>query len=43
MKNLKRKAAEDEYDNIDISEYVNEGDDEVADYKLRDDNYPESR
>lgn len=31
----------DEYDNIDITEYVNEGDDEVADYKLKDDNYPE--
>src|SRR3954463_15501341 len=32
-------GSEDEYDNIDISDYVNEGDDEVADYKLRDDNY----
>ena len=31
----------DEYDNIDISEYVNEGDDEVGDYKLKDTNYPE--
>jgi RNA polymerase sigma-54 factor len=31
----------DEYENIDISEYVNEYDDDVADYKLRDDNYPE--
>jgi len=31
----------DEYDNIDVSEYVQEGDDDVADYKLRDDNYPE--
>jgi RNA polymerase sigma-54 factor len=31
----------DEYDNIDISEYVQEGDDDVGDYKLRDDNYPE--
>ena len=31
----------DEYDNIDISEYVNEGDDEVGDYKLKDNNYPE--
>lgn len=35
-------GGEDEYDNIDISDYVSEGDDEVADYKLRDDNYPES-
>jgi len=25
--------------NIDISEYVHDGDDEVADYKMRDDNY----
>ena len=31
----------DEYDNIDISEYVNDGDDEVGDYKLKDNNYPE--
>lgn len=31
----------DEYDNIDISDYVREGDDDVGDYKLRDDNYPE--
>jgi RNA polymerase sigma-54 factor len=35
-------GGEDEYDNIDISDYVSEGDDEVGDYKLRDDNYPES-
>jgi RNA polymerase sigma-54 factor len=34
-------GSEDEYDNIDISEYVQEGDDDVADYKLKDDNYPE--
>ena len=32
---------EDEYENIDISDYVHDGDDEIADYKLRDDNYPE--
>jgi RNA polymerase sigma-54 factor len=31
----------DEYENIDLSEYISEGDDEVGDYKLRDDNYPE--
>ncbi len=36
-----KDGSEDEYDNIDISEYVREGDDDVADYKLRDDNYPE--
>ncbi|MEJ0104114.1 MAG: RNA polymerase factor sigma-54 [Bacteroidota bacterium] len=29
----------DEYENIDISDYVKEGDDDIADYKLRDDNY----
>ena len=31
----------DEYENLDLSEYVSEGDDEVGDYKLRDENYPE--
>ncbi len=35
-------SSTDDYDNIDISEYVSEGDDEVGDYKLRDENYPES-
>jgi RNA polymerase sigma-54 factor len=34
-------GSEDEYENIDISEYVSDGDDEVGDYRLRDDNYPE--
>ena len=34
-------GSEDEYDNIDVSEYIQDGDDEVGDYKLRDDNYPE--
>ena len=32
-------GSEAEYDNIDISEYVKEGDDDIADYKLRADNY----
>jgi RNA polymerase sigma-54 factor len=32
---------EDDYGNVDISDYVADGDDEVGDYKLRDDNYPE--
>jgi RNA polymerase sigma-54 factor len=27
------------YENIDISDYVHEGDDDIADYKLRDDSY----
>jgi RNA polymerase sigma-54 factor len=31
----------DDYENIDISEYVHEGDDDIADYRLKDDNYPE--
>lgn len=32
-------SSDDQYDNIDISDYVQEGDDDIADYKLRDDNY----
>lgn len=36
-----QSGSEDEYDNIDVSEYLQDGDDEVADYKTRDDNYPE--
>ncbi|HYC39618.1 MAG TPA: RNA polymerase factor sigma-54 [Chitinophagaceae bacterium] len=36
-----KDGSEDEYDNIDVSEYLNAGDDDVADYRLRDDNYPE--
>ena len=35
------EGSTDEYENIDLSEYVHEGDDEVGDYKLRDENYPE--
>ncbi len=31
-------GSEDDYDNIDISEYVQDGDDEIADYKLRSEN-----
>lgn len=34
-------GSEEEYDNIDISDYVHDEDDEVGDYKLRDENYPE--
>ena len=34
-------GSNDEYDNIDISDYVSDGDDEVGDYKLKDENYPE--
>ncbi len=36
-----KDGSEEEYDNIDISEYVREGDDEIAEYRTRDDNYPE--
>lgn len=32
-------GSENDYENIDISEYVNDGDDEPGDYKYRDDNY----
>src|SRR6201996_408797 len=39
--NEEKDGSEEEYENIDISEYVNEYDDDVADYKLRDDNYPD--
>lgn len=35
------ESTDDEYGEIDISDYVNDFDDEVSDYKLRDDNYPE--
>jgi len=34
-------GSQDEYENIDISEYVSDGDDDIADYRTRDDNYPE--
>ncbi len=34
-------STESEFDHIDISDYVNEGDEAVAEYKLRDDNYPD--
>lgn len=35
------EGSEEEYENIDIADYVNDEDDEVADYKLKDENYPE--
>jgi RNA polymerase sigma-54 factor len=34
-------GSEDDYDSIDISEYVSDDDDEPGDYKMKDDNYPE--
>lgn len=36
-----KDGSQDDYDNIDITEYVHEGDDEIGDYRLRDPNYPE--
>ncbi len=36
---FEKDGGEEDYDNIDISEYVNDGDDEPGDYKYRDDNY----
>ena len=36
------EPATDEHENIDISEYVSDGDDEIGDYKTRDENYPEA-
>src|SRR4249920_484170 len=35
-------GGQEDYDNIDISEYVSDHDDDVADYKLRDDNHPDA-
>ncbi|TAF49160.1 MAG: RNA polymerase sigma-54 factor, partial [Sphingobacteriia bacterium] len=34
-------GSEEDYDNIDISEYVMDDDGEIADYRTRDENYPE--
>jgi len=36
------EGSEDEYDNIDLSDYVADDDGEIAEYKMRDDNYPEA-
>ncbi len=36
-----KDGSENDYGDVDVSEYVRDGDDDVADYKLRDDNYPE--
>src|SRR5947208_17037403 len=32
---FEEETTADDYENIDISDYVHEGDDEIADYKLR--------
>ncbi len=34
-------GSEDEYENIDVAEYIVDDDGDVADYKTKDDNYPE--
>ncbi|RYD77231.1 MAG: RNA polymerase sigma-54 factor, partial [Sphingobacteriales bacterium] len=39
---FEKDGSEEDYDQIDISDYVHEGDDEVGDYRLKDDNYPEA-
>ncbi len=39
VETIDKDGSEDDYGNIDISEYVSEGDDEPGDYKYRDDNY----
>jgi RNA polymerase sigma-54 factor len=36
------EGSEEEYDNIDLSEYVADDDGEIAEYKTRDDNYPDA-
>ncbi|RYE59141.1 MAG: RNA polymerase sigma-54 factor [Sphingobacteriales bacterium] len=36
-----RDGSEEEYGNLDLSEYVGDEDGEIADYKMKDDNYPE--
>lgn len=36
------EGSEDEYGNIDISDYVADDDGEIAEYKMKDDNYPEA-
>ncbi|HUQ65977.1 MAG TPA: hypothetical protein VM101_07470, partial [Flavitalea sp.] len=36
------EGTEDEYENIDISDYVSDDDGDIAEYKTRDENYPEA-
>lgn len=35
------EGSADEYENLDLSEYVSDSDDDIADYKMKDENYPE--
>jgi RNA polymerase sigma-54 factor len=39
--NTEEEAPADEMENIDLSDYLSDGDDEVADYRTRDNNYPD--
>ncbi|HEX5554711.1 MAG TPA: RNA polymerase factor sigma-54 [Chitinophagaceae bacterium] len=39
--NAEEEAPAEEVDNIDLSDYLSDGDDEVADYRTRDNNYPD--
>lgn len=39
--NAEEEAPADEMENIDLSDYLSDGDDEVADYRTRDNNYPD--
>ncbi|MFY7898681.1 MAG: RNA polymerase factor sigma-54 [Chitinophagaceae bacterium] len=36
-----KDGSEDEYEDLDLSEYIVDDDGEIADYKMKDDNYPE--
>ncbi|MDI9363809.1 MAG: RNA polymerase factor sigma-54 [Flavobacterium sp.] len=38
---FEKDGSEEDYDDVDISEYVVDDDGEIADYKMKDDNYPE--
>ena len=38
---FEKDGSEDDYEDVDISEYVVDDDGEIADYKMKDDNYPE--
>ncbi len=38
---FEKDGSEEDYEDVDISEYVVDDDGEIADYKMKDDNYPE--
>ncbi|MDE3213268.1 MAG: RNA polymerase factor sigma-54 [Bacteroidota bacterium] len=39
---FEKEGSEEEYDNLDLSEYINDSDGDVGDYRYRDDNYGDS-